>query len=116
MSTTVGPVQAPRARGLRGAHGRVCSAGIRSVGSRGHVSATGLRRGRDGKLYPAAPPTREQRNRVRNLAHCLVHRDGLSIRAAQWVMADSHGLKRSVGIIMRDLTDYVCPSCTDVDT
>jgi hypothetical protein len=64
----------------------------------------------DGKLYPPRPLTRAERNRARWLAHNLVHRDGLSIRAAQRAMA-AQGVRRSVGIIARDLADYECPAC-----
>jgi len=64
----------------------------------------------DNKLYPARPLTREQRNRARWLAHNLVHRDGLSIRAAQRAML-ARGVRRSLGIIARDLASYECPAC-----
>ena len=57
-------------------------------------------RGRDGRLYPAVPLTREERNRARWLAHRLVHRDGLSIRHARQVMLVKHGVRRSIGIIV----------------
>jgi hypothetical protein len=67
--------------------------------------------GRDGKLYPAAPLTREQRARAVRLTHQLVHVDGYSIRSAQWVMSECHGLRRSVGVIARDLADFTCPHC-----
>lgn len=84
-------------------------------GTRGsHVSAAETRRGRDGKSYPASPLTREQRNRARRTAHALVCRDGLSIRAAQARMAEA-GVRRSIGIIARDLADYECPACADVN-
>jgi hypothetical protein len=67
----------------------------------------------DGKLYPPAPLTRQQLNRVRWLAHNLVHRDGLTIRAAQLVMIEQHGVRRSLGAIQRDLRLFECPSCAD---
>jgi hypothetical protein len=69
------------------------------------------RRG-DGKLYPAQPLTHAERNRARWLAHNLVHRDGLTIRQAQRTMIESYGVRRSVGIIARDLRDYECPACS----
>lgn len=75
-----------------------------------------LRTGRDGKQYRAALLTREQRKQARWLAHVLVHRDCLSIRRAQRVMAESYGVRRSVGAIARDLADFECPHCPDVDT
>jgi hypothetical protein len=70
-------------------------------------------RRRDGKLYPPRPLTHAERNRARWLEHNLVHRDGLSIREAQRVMAAEHGVRRSLGIIHRDLASYECPACAD---
>jgi hypothetical protein len=69
-------------------------------------------RRRDGKRYPVAGvlPT-DQRNRARWLAHNLVHRDRLSIRAAQRVMLERYGVRRSLGIMHRDLTSYACRVC-----
>ena len=67
--------------------------------------------GQDGKRYPAAPLTREERNRARWLAHNLVHRDGLSVRQAQRAMAERCGVRRAVGTIARDLADFECPRC-----
>ena len=72
-----------------------------------------VRRGADSKLYPARPLTHEQRNRARWLAHNLVHRDGLSVRVAQRVMAGQHGVRRAVGTIARDLELFTCPRCED---
>jgi hypothetical protein len=80
------------------------------------VNTAGTRRGRDGKLYPVAPLSRQQRNRVRWLAHQLVHRDGMSIRFAQREIAERLGIRRSRGSILADLRDYQCPDCADVDT
>jgi hypothetical protein len=68
--------------------------------------------GRDGKRYPVGGDLpADQRNRARKLAHNLVHRDRLSIRAAQRVMLEQYALRRSLGIIHRDLINYVCPVC-----
>lgn len=78
--------------------------------------APSLRRGRGGKLYAAAPLTRQERSRAISLAHMLIHRDHLSVRAAQKAMAGSYGLRRSVGAIMRDLTGFECDHCADVST
>jgi hypothetical protein len=80
-----------------------------------HVNTTTTRRGRDGKSYPATPLTREERNRARRLAHQLVHRDGLSIRAVQQRMAEA-GIHRSIGTIAADLAGYECPHCANVNT
>jgi hypothetical protein len=65
----------------------------------------------DGKLYPARPLTRGERNRARWLSHNLIHRDRLSVRAAQRVMIEQHGVRRSIGSIMRDLRLWECPRC-----
>lgn len=73
------------------------------------MNGTTRRRGRDGKPYLAAPLTRAERNRARWLAHNLVHRDGMSIRAAQQVMA-SYGCTRSIGAITRDLRGIRVPA------
>ena len=80
------------------------------------MTTTQVRRGLDGKLYPAAPLTPAERGRARWLAHQLVHGDGLSIRAAQAAMAQTHGLHRSRGGIAADLVGYECPRCADLDT
>lgn len=82
----------------------------------GHVAGTvntilvEVERRRDGKLYPPRPLTHAERNRARWLAHNLVHRDGMSVRAAQRAMA-AQGVRRSVGIIARDLAAFECPDC-----
>lgn len=68
--------------------------------------------GCDGKRYPPGgdlPP--DQRNRARWLIHHLHCRDGLSIRAAQRVMVEQHGIRRSLGILHKDLINYQCPAC-----
>jgi hypothetical protein len=71
-----------------------------------------VQRGRDGKLYPPAGlRTKDQRNRARQLAHNLVCRDRLSIREAQRVMLEQYGVRRSLGILHRDLTSYACRAC-----
>jgi hypothetical protein len=80
------------------------------------VTAGETRLSRNGKQYPAAPLTREQLNRARNAAHFLVHSRGMSVRRAQQVMAEDYGIRRSVGIIARDLADFVCTACDDMDS
>jgi hypothetical protein len=77
------------------------------------VTTTTTRRGRDGKLYPAAKLSRQERGAAIRLAHALVHGQHLSIRAAQKVMAESFGMKRSTGTIRADLDGYVCSLCDD---
>lgn len=71
---------------------------------------TGLRTGRDGKQYPSQALGRQELNRARWMAHRLVHRDGMSVRAAQARMAEA-GIRRSTGTISRDLRDFECPDC-----
>lgn len=74
--------------------------------------AVPVERRRDGKLHPLGGRLPEpERKRARWLAHNLVHRDGLSIQQAQRVMAESYGLRRSLGSIMRDLQRWECPRC-----
>ena len=36
---------------------------------------------------------------------------GLSVRQAQRVMAESYGIRRAVGTIMRGLQNFECPRC-----
>lgn len=80
------------------------------------MTADGTRLSQNGKLYPAARLTQEELGRAHRAAHFLVHDRGLSIRRAQQVMAEDYGIRRSVGTIARDLADFVCPSCDDVDS
>jgi hypothetical protein len=68
----------------------------------------------DGKRYPAGgslPPA--ARNQARWLIHNLHCRDKLPIREAQRVMLAEHGLRRSLGILSRDLQRFQCPSCAE---
>jgi hypothetical protein len=75
------------------------------------VSAGERVKGRDGKSYPAAALSRQERNQARWLAHNLHCRDGLSVRAVQDVMLRSYGLRRSRGAISADLAGFECPRC-----
>jgi hypothetical protein len=68
---------------------------------------------RAAKLYRARPLTHRERNTARWAAHKLVHRDGMSVRQAQRVMAEQYGIRRAVGTIMRDLQNFECPLCED---
>ena len=71
-----------------------------------------VERRRDGKRYPVGGTLPERdRWRAINLAHRYVHRDGLSVRQAQRALAADHGLRRSVGIIARDLQRFECDWC-----
>src|SRR5579859_5865226 len=65
-------------------------------------------RGLDGKSYPGRALTRQERGQAIRLAHQLVHERHLSIRAARRVMAQAHGVWRSVGSIAADLDGYEC--------
>ena len=79
-----------------------------------HVSAVLLLevvRGHDRKLYRAHPLPGSELARIRALTHALVHRDGLSQRQAQRVLAQSYGIRRATGTIARDLALFTCPSC-----
>jgi hypothetical protein len=81
---------------------------------RGYVNVivVEVKAGRDGKCYPVGGdlPVAD-RARAIKMVHNLVHRDRLSIRAAQRIMLESYGLRRSLGILHRDLTSYACPVC-----
>lgn len=80
------------------------------------MTAGETRTGRDGKKYRAAPLTSQERSAAIRLAHRLVCQEGLSIRQTRRVMLARHGVRRSVGIIARDLAGYECPNCADVNT
>jgi hypothetical protein len=72
-----------------------------------------VRQYRDGRRYPAEPLTREQRNRLRWLAHNLHCRDGQTIRQVQATMLESYAVRRSIGAIHGDLTRFECPHCAE---
>jgi hypothetical protein len=79
-----------------------------------NVIVVEVKAGRDGKLYPAGGDLpAAARNQARWLIHNLHCRDGLPIRQAQRVMLAEHGLRRSLGILHRDLANYECPACRD---
>ena len=75
--------------------------------------STDTRVGLDGKSYPGRVLTRQERGQAIRLAHQLVHDRHLSIRAARRVMAQSHGIWRSVGSIAADLQNFECPACAE---
>ncbi len=68
----------------------------------------------DGKLmppdWPLTPP--EVTARLRDLEHHLHCAGGLSIRQTQAAMLD-RGIRRSIGMIHRDLHQFECPVCSD---
>jgi hypothetical protein len=81
--------------------------------SAGQADTPTLRTGRDGRHYRATRPAPEERVRARRLAHQLVCERGLSIRAAQALMDEEHGVRRSRGAIWEDVAFYECPSCSN---
>jgi hypothetical protein len=79
------------------------------------VKAVIMVRGTDQKLYPARQLSGAELNRMRRLAHNLVCRDRMSIRAAQRTLRESYGVRRSVGAIHKDLARFYCgPQCLSV--
>jgi hypothetical protein len=66
---------------------------------------------RDGKLYPPHRRTAAEVAQLRALEHRLHCRMGLSIRKIQRAMA-AEGIRRSTGMIHRDLHQYECPVCS----
>jgi hypothetical protein len=64
----------------------------------------------DGKFYPLAVRSAAEVARLRDLEHQLHCGGGLSIRATQAAMLD-RGVRRSIGMIHRDLRQYECPRC-----
>jgi hypothetical protein len=79
-----------------------------------HVSVVVVERRRDGKLHPPGGTLPDKdRWRAVNLAHRLVHRDHLSIRAAQRVLLEEHGIRRSFGSVQHDLKAFTCRECED---
>lgn len=73
-----------------------------------------LVRGKDRKLYPVGlPRPRAELNRLRTLAHNLHCRDKLSYRQVQRVMHEQYGIRRSLGRIYKDVSDYECPWCAE---
>lgn len=72
-------------------------------------------RDRSGKFCPpdqAFPGLDRQRSAA--LAHNLVHKGGLTVRAARRVMIEQYDLRRSVGGIASDLREYTCSRCRGV--
>jgi hypothetical protein len=65
----------------------------------------------DGKAYPVRFLSPAERARARVLAHRLHCREGLTVRATQRALAAEHGLRRSLGSIMKDLQGWECPQC-----
>ena len=89
--------------------GRLADLG--GVPDNGHVNAVLFEviKGRDGKLYPPRMPLpRADLNRARWAAHRLICGQGLSYRAAQAVMRDERGIRRSLGTIAYDIRNFNC--------
>jgi hypothetical protein len=67
--------------------------------------------GRDRKLYLVSPRSPEALAQIRETEHRLRCRDGLSVRQVQAALASEHGVRRSLGAIMRDLKGWQCEAC-----
>ena len=72
-------------------------------------------RGTDSKLYPARQLPPAELKRIRGLEHAFHCRDGMSVRSVQQAL-ESYGIRRSLGVIWRDLHRYSCglPRCPAV--
>ena len=70
-------------------------------------------RGRDGRLYPARAATDAERDRLVYLIHRLRCGGRLSIREVRRRLEEDHGIRRSVGAVMRDVQVYRCPVCQE---
>lgn len=66
-------------------------------------------RGKDGKRYPSGlPRPGAEVERLRLLAHQFYCGRGLSYRDVQAVMLDQNGVRRSIGILHRDVAEFDC--------
>lgn len=71
-----------------------------------------VERRKDGKMHPPGGYLPDaDRDRARLLAHYLVRRDRRSLRQAQKIMFEDHGIRRSLGSIHHDLRTFECPEC-----
>lgn len=70
-------------------------------------------RGADSKLYREHQLDQEALTRLRLLEHELRCGQGLSVRQVQAELAAEHGVRRSIGIIQRDLRLWSCEHCQD---
>lgn len=66
--------------------------------------------GLDGKVYPSRNK-RSERLYVIQLVHVLAH-SGLTHRQVVVALADRHNIRRSVGSVNADLTNWQCPTCS----
>ena len=80
------------------------------------MTTSGTRRSQNGNAYPATRLTRQELSQARRLTHRLICEQGLSIRRARLVVAEKYGIRRSVGIIAKDLADYECPACAQLNS
>ena len=67
-------------------------------------------RGADSKLYPARAATEAERDRIVAWTHWFRCEERLSIREVARKL-EEHGIRRSVGAIVRDLKLYRCDRC-----
>jgi hypothetical protein len=83
----------------------------RTIEDVSEVVVVQIRRGRDGKDYPAVmPPSRAWRYKMIKRLHELVHAQGMSHREAQRALL-AEGYRRSLGSIAYDLTRPMCEHC-----
>ena len=66
---------------------------------------------RDGKLYPAVPRTPAEHRQVVALIHNMRHVDHLSYPAIRRVLLERHGIRRSLGMVWKDVNTFTCPNC-----
>ena len=71
-----------------------------------------VRRGKDHKLYPAVMRLpRAELNKIRRLTHKIHCEGGLTEAATRRELLEGHGIRRSAGIVHRDLAAFECPAC-----
>jgi hypothetical protein len=70
-----------------------------------------LVRRRDGKLYPAVLRSPAEHREVVALIHNMRCVDRLSYPAIQRALLERHAIRRSLGMIWRDVNTFKCPNC-----
>ncbi|MER5259747.1 hypothetical protein [Streptomyces sp. NPDC002855] len=68
--------------------------------------------GLDGKSYPGAWLSADDRTRLVGIAHRLSHEEGLSVRQIIARIADDYGIRRSVGWVSTALRTWKCSGCS----
>jgi len=79
------------------------------------LMATATRMGRDGKIYPHPMPHGAAPDRAEaiRLEHHLRCRMGYQFRQIRDELLAEHGIRRSIGSIVRDIREFVCENCQD---